>query len=108
MGFTFCLVGFEAGAVELFAFHGPDLPAWAAEPVRGHLPHFGMHVADVPATLARVERAGGRRLWPEIGAWGAVQVLYIADPDGNVVELLSAPVEEVAAEALRMFPDAAP
>jgi catechol 2,3-dioxygenase-like lactoylglutathione lyase family enzyme len=106
--FELCLVGFEAGAVELFAFAGDDLPDWVAAPQRGRLPHLGMEVEDVPAVLARVEAAGGRRLWEDVGRWGAAHVIYVADPDGNVIELLDAPIETIAAEALRLFPEATP
>jgi lactoylglutathione lyase len=106
--FELCLIAFDEGVVELFAFGGDDLPDWVAAPSRGRLPHFGMEVDDVPAALARVEAAGGRRLWDDVGRWGEASVIYVADPDGNVIELLDAPVGTIAAEALRLFPDATP
>ena len=74
----------------------------------GRLPHFGLQVDDVAAALEQVERAGGRRMFERVERWGRARVVYVADPDGNVIELLDAPVETIAEEAIRMFPDAAP
>ncbi len=105
--YSMCLIRIGAATVELFSFHGDSRPAWARG-AQGRLPHFGLQVDDVEAALERVERAGGRRLFERVERWGRAQVVYVADPDGNVIELLDAPVETIAEEAIRMFPAAEP
>lgn len=105
--YSMCLLRLGSVALELFSFHGDVRPAWARA-VEGRLPHFGLQVGDVEAVLDRVERAGGRRLFDRVERWGRVRVVYVADPDANVIELLDAPVEAIADEAIRMFPGAAP
>ena len=60
------------------------------------------------ATLARAEAAGGRRLWPEVDRFGRARAIYLADPDGNVVELLDGSVADIAAALVKWFPEAAP
>lgn len=105
--YRMCLIRIGAASVELFSFEGDVRPSWAAAS-EGRLPHFGLQVDDVEAALGRVERAGGRRLFERVERWGRARVVYVADPDGNVIELLDAPVETIAEEAIRMFPEAAP
>lgn len=92
------LLGFPDGSgVELFEF-GDDPPRWL-EPARPEqrLPHLGIQVDDVDAALDRAEAAGGSRLWRRPGRWGSVRVIYLHDPDGNVVELLDGPLTAIAA-----------
>ena len=101
------IVGFDAGAVELFAFSGA-VPDWAREAAKGTIPHLALQVVDVAATLARVEAHGGCRVWPTIDRWGAAHVIYAADPDGNVIELLDRPPTDIAATFVRWFPEADP
>jgi catechol 2,3-dioxygenase-like lactoylglutathione lyase family enzyme len=104
-----CKIGFDAGAVELFEFTGDARPDWAApRGVVARLPHFAIVVDDVPATLERVRACGGTELWPSITHWGTAQSMYVADPDGNVVEVIDEPLEDVVATTLRLFPAARP
>jgi catechol 2,3-dioxygenase-like lactoylglutathione lyase family enzyme len=107
--FRHCKVGFDEGAVELFEFVGDRRPAWAEAP-RGvpRLPHFAIVVEDVPATLARVRAAGGTELWPSVTRWGTAENMYVADLDGNVIEVIDAPLDDVVATTIRMFPEADP
>jgi catechol 2,3-dioxygenase-like lactoylglutathione lyase family enzyme len=102
------LIGFGDAAIELFEVLEPNVPDWARAPVQGTIPHVAVQVDDVAATLARAEAAGGRRLWPDVDKWGRVQAIYLADPDGNVVELLDGSAADIAAAFLRWFPDADP
>jgi catechol 2,3-dioxygenase-like lactoylglutathione lyase family enzyme len=105
--YSMCLVQIGTTVVELFSFLGDARPAWA-RPAEGRLPHFGLQVEDVGAALERIERAGGSRVFPRVERWGRVRVIYVSDPDGNIIELLDAPPEAIAEEAKRMFPEAAP
>ncbi|OLS99561.1 hypothetical protein BJF90_08750 [Pseudonocardia sp. CNS-004] len=90
----------DGGGVELFEFGGPTRPDWLEEPhADARLPHLGIQVDDVDAALDRAERAGGARLWPKPSNWGPVRVVYLHDPDKNVVELLDGPLSAVAAVA---------
>ncbi|WP_166462945.1 nuclear transport factor 2 family protein [Amycolatopsis acidicola] len=83
------LAGFPDGTgIELFSFDGP-VPEWCRErDPAARLPHLGIRVTDVDATLAAAEAAGGERLWAEPGFFGPVRVIYLRDPDGTVLELL--------------------
>jgi catechol 2,3-dioxygenase-like lactoylglutathione lyase family enzyme len=95
--FRACRLGFDAGCLELFQFVGTaaDRPDWARRDGTARLPHFGVHVADVAQTLERVERRGGRRLWPQAEEWGTAKTMYAADPDGNVFELCDASLDDL-------------
>jgi catechol 2,3-dioxygenase-like lactoylglutathione lyase family enzyme len=103
-----CHIGFEEGAVELFEFLEPVVPirpinAWEANAL-----HFGLRVDDVAATLARVEAAGGRPLWPRIAQWGDANVVYVSDLDRNVIELTDKTLDHIARLTIEAFPEAAP
>jgi catechol 2,3-dioxygenase-like lactoylglutathione lyase family enzyme len=102
------LLGIGDAALELFEFLGDDVPQWANAPVGRRLPHLGLQVEDVDAALVRIEAAGGRRLWDAVDRWGRARVIYAADPDGNVLELLDQPPVEIAAALHRWFPDSRP
>jgi catechol 2,3-dioxygenase-like lactoylglutathione lyase family enzyme len=101
------LLALGNAALELFEFLEPVTPAWA-ERARGRLPHLALQVDDTDAALARVEQAGGRRVWPAVDRFGRARVIYVTDPDGNVVELLDRPPSDIAGSLLRWFPDATP
>ena len=105
--FAFCYIGFRSGAVELIQFL-EGAPEFARDARRAPLPHFGLVVDDVAASTARVESAGGRRLWKEPVSWGGATVMYVADPDGNAVELFDVPLSGIVERTIEMFPDAAP
>lgn len=103
-------IAFEVGAIELFQFRVPAEPS-PREPLDpgAAILHFGMRVDNVEACLAGVERAGGRRLWPEIRTLAAdASVIYVADPDGNVIELSDASIERIAQLVILGHPHARP
>jgi catechol 2,3-dioxygenase-like lactoylglutathione lyase family enzyme len=102
------IVGFANGAIELFEFLEPVVPEWARRPRDARIPHMALQVDDVDGALERVEAAGGRRIWPAVDRWGRARVIYVADPDGNVVELLDQPPSAITAALIRWFPEAAP
>ena len=102
------MVGLADGAVELFQFLGSVVPDWASVPREGRLPHLALQVDDTDAALQRVEAAGGRRVWPAVDRFGAARVVYVADPDGNVIELLDRPPSDIASALVRWFPDGDP
>jgi predicted enzyme related to lactoylglutathione lyase len=95
--FRVCRLGFNAGCLELFQFIGSpaQAPDWAAGGATRRLPHFGVQVDDLPATLERVERSGGSRLWPHAEEWGSAKTMYASDPDGNVFELCDASLADL-------------
>jgi predicted enzyme related to lactoylglutathione lyase len=107
VAFKFCYIGFRSGAVELTQFLGAA-PDWARLPTRVRMPHFALVVDDVPDTVGRVELAGGRALWPEPISWGGATVMYVADPDGNAIELFDVSLEEIVRRTIEMFPESAP
>jgi catechol 2,3-dioxygenase-like lactoylglutathione lyase family enzyme len=103
-----CHVGFDQGCVELFEFLEPVVPARHIDPWEGTFLHCGVQVDDVPRALARVEAAGGRRIWPEIAIWGDARVVYVKDLDENVIELTDGSVARIAELTIEQFPEAAP
>jgi catechol 2,3-dioxygenase-like lactoylglutathione lyase family enzyme len=102
------MLGLGDAMLELFEFTGDARPAWAERPHDRRLPHLAVHVEDTDATLARVEANGGTRLWPEVDRFGRARVIYVQDPEGNVVELLDKPPADIAGALLRWFPEATP
>jgi catechol 2,3-dioxygenase-like lactoylglutathione lyase family enzyme len=88
--FKICHVGFARGAVELFEFVEPVHEFEVLHFSRANTLHFALQVDDVAEALRRVESAGGRRLWPQISEWDTAHFMYVADLDGNVVELVDA------------------
>ena len=102
------MLGLGDAMLELFEFTGDAVPDWARRARDARLPHLAVHVEDTDATLARVEAAGGTRLWPEVDRFGRARVIYVQDLDGNVVELLDKPPADIAAAMLRWFPEATP
>lgn len=108
--FDQCRIGFDGGGcVELFQFMGDVVPDWmSSSPSPRRLPHFGVLVDDVAASLERVEHAGGKGLWPEIEEWGPAHTMYAADLDGNVFELCDATSETIVEILLDMYPECDP
>jgi lactoylglutathione lyase len=58
--------------------------------LRAGVGHTAWRVDDLDGTYARAVEAGGRSVWtprdtPEPG----IRIAFVADPDGNLVELLS-------------------
>jgi predicted enzyme related to lactoylglutathione lyase len=73
--------------------------------------HFGIRVDDVPATLARVEAAGGRALIPVAHMQNRPEnprFVYAATPDGHVIELLEADHAEIVRHIIEAVPEADP
>jgi catechol 2,3-dioxygenase-like lactoylglutathione lyase family enzyme len=108
VAFRVCMVGFEEGCLELFEFVEPVHPIAPVHPTRGNLIHFGIKVDDVEATLALVEAAGSRRLWSDINPWGTAKVIYVTDPDRNIVEITDASMEEIVQLTIASIPEADP
>jgi catechol 2,3-dioxygenase-like lactoylglutathione lyase family enzyme len=79
-----------------------ELSAWD-DPIaalRAGVPHTAWTVEDLDAVHARAVEAGGRSVWaprdtPEPG----LRIAFVADPDGNLVELMSWTREHSGAEA---------
>jgi hypothetical protein len=67
-----------------------------------------LQVEDVAEALRRVEAAGGRRLWPDVHPLGTANVIYVADPDENVVELTDASLERIVQLTIEAIPAADP
>jgi catechol 2,3-dioxygenase-like lactoylglutathione lyase family enzyme len=107
--FKVCMVGFADGSlVELFEFVDPAHPVEVVHPTRGNIIHYGIQVDDVDEALARVEQAGGRRIWPEVSPWGTASIIYVKDPDENIIELSDASMETIVELTLASFPHADP
>lgn len=108
VSFRVCMVGFAAGCVELFEFVEPAYEVEPVHPTRGNIIHFGIQVDDVTEALQRVEAAGGRRIWPDVSPWGTAHVVYVKDPDENIIEVIDAPMDEIVRLTLEAFPEADP
>jgi catechol 2,3-dioxygenase-like lactoylglutathione lyase family enzyme len=85
--------------IELLHFASPPAPAARARAMNEHgLTHLSFRVADLEATLAALREAGARVLeetiirLPEFHAAACM----IADPDGQLIELVQAPGDPAA------------
>ncbi|MCU1529045.1 MAG: hypothetical protein JWP75_2808 [Frondihabitans sp.] len=85
-------IGFDRGVMELVEFTDPVAPTGRVPGQLLNILHIGLEVNDVPATLERVERAGGATVVP-ITEWGASTLCFCADPDGTVLELADASIQ---------------
>jgi glyoxylase I family protein len=107
--FKVCHIGFDEGTIELFEFLEPVNPTGPLAPAEGGIIHFAFYVDDVPEALARVERAGGKRYWPEVRDMpGGFQVIYVTDPDGNVLELIDIAIGPLLKRIIELDPATAP
>jgi len=99
-----CYIVFEAGSVELFEFVEPRRELPASSQTGDGMMHFGVTVDDVPAWLARVEAAGGKRRL-EVNHMGgrpdAPRFVYCEDHEGHVFELMEATTEETVQQILK-------
>jgi catechol 2,3-dioxygenase-like lactoylglutathione lyase family enzyme len=83
----------ESGAgVELFSLEAPDAEGWDG-PISalrlGH-GHIAFTVDDLDGAFARAVEAGGRAVWaPRPSPRPGQRIAFVADPDGNLVELMS-------------------
>ena len=106
--FKVCHIGFDEGTIELFEFV-PSRPVDPIVPAHGGIIHYAFQVDDVPAALERVERAGGKRYWPEVRDMDpGFQVVYVTDPDGHVLELIDISIEDLVRGLVELDPANAP
>lgn len=106
--FQLGMVSLPGGAfVEFFQFDPEVRPDWVRENT-GLMPHFGIQVDDVEATVARAEELGAKRAWPEIAPFGRARVMYMQDPDGNTIEVIDVPAGELVEDLLELFPEGVP
>jgi catechol 2,3-dioxygenase-like lactoylglutathione lyase family enzyme len=83
------------GALELFELAPtPSVPA--ANQLADAMMHICILVDDVPAVLARVEASGGRRR-SSPNQIDRFQVAFSEDPDGHIIELIDATIEDCVA-----------
>jgi catechol 2,3-dioxygenase-like lactoylglutathione lyase family enzyme len=98
------VITFDAGAIELFGL-SPSQPIPPADQTRVGIMHFCLWVDDVVAAADRVEAAGGRLRFP-VRPWAdGRHFVYVEDPDGHVIELLDATMEECVVLTKQSLPD---
>jgi catechol 2,3-dioxygenase-like lactoylglutathione lyase family enzyme len=107
VAFRLCHLRFESGMLELFEFEHPRHEAEPVHPSAANIMHLGFVVDDVEAAVARVLAAGGRLVFP-VTEWGENRLTYVTDPDGTVIELADAPLEQLLVGTLEQFPEADP
>ena len=62
--------------------------------LRAGVPHTAWTVDDLDAAHARAVEAGGRSVWtPRDAPEPGLRIAFVADPDWNLVELLSSDEE---------------
>jgi catechol 2,3-dioxygenase-like lactoylglutathione lyase family enzyme len=103
-----CHVAFDANALELWQFLSPEVPIPPQDQTAVGIMHFAVTVDDVPAALAKVEAAGGRRRFDvkSIGGDSPGRFVYCEDPEGHVFELLSVDHPETVRIIVTGNPDA--
>ena len=73
--------------LELLAYYSPGTAPRPERPMnQPGLTHISLKVADVPAAIAEVKKAGGRVLEDTIISGRAC---FILDPDGQLIELVT-------------------
>ena len=93
----------DAGALELFELAPtPDVPP--ASQTADAMMHICLLVDDVHAALKRVEELGGRRRFPP-RPFDRHHFVYCEDPDGHIIELLDATIEQCVALQGEAIPD---
>ncbi len=104
--FKVCHIAFDEGTIELFEFLEPVHPVIPVGPAEGGIIHFAFEVDDVAEALERVERAGGKRYWPEIREIKPLgfSVIYVTDPDGHVLELIDVGVDDLCRRLIAADP----
>jgi len=96
MTFRVCHIAFDEGTIELFEFGEPYRATEPIPATRGGIIHYALQVDDVEVALERVERAGGKRLWPGLREIGpTARVVYATDPDGHVLELIDISIDDL-------------
>jgi catechol 2,3-dioxygenase-like lactoylglutathione lyase family enzyme len=96
LSFRVCHVGFDGGTIELFELSEPYRSTAAIPAIEGGIIHYAVQVDDVDATLERVERAGGKRLWADVREIAPdARVIYATDPDGHVLELINLSIDQL-------------
>ena len=92
-----CQLGFDQGFVELFRFETEVPPPASPVPyIHQNVLHFGLRVSDVAAAAARVEAHGGSTVFAP-RRMGESTYCYCRDPDGNVIELADAGMDQIVA-----------
>jgi catechol 2,3-dioxygenase-like lactoylglutathione lyase family enzyme len=103
------LITLGGTGLELWQFAEPDRPLPESDQTAVGIMHFAIQVDDVPATLERVEAAGGRARFPvKRMARGGPRFVYCEDVDGHVFELMEMTIEEAAQAIIDVMPDSAP
>jgi lactoylglutathione lyase len=90
-GITLALSDPESGAV-LELNHYPDQPAYREG---DELDHLAFQVDDVPGTVARLVRLGGRVQVPVTEEDGG-RLAFVTDPDGIWLKLYDRPTSDMA------------
>lgn len=85
--------------VELFEFMDPKMDTdtqanFEKTYFHGGFFHMAVTVPDLDATCAKVLKAGGRKIGESVPIFGHTAA-YVADPWGNVVELITASFERI-------------
>jgi catechol 2,3-dioxygenase-like lactoylglutathione lyase family enzyme len=108
--FKVCHVGFDEGAIVLVEFLEPANPMVPAAPARDGIIHFAFQVDDVQAALERLERAGGKRYWPEVRVFDeyGFSVVCATDPDGHMLELVDVSMGDQVERLVAADPNNAP
>jgi glyoxylase I family protein len=88
------VISFGSWALEIFELV-PGRPVPPTNQTEVGLMHYCVWTDDVPGTVELVKKAGGKARFP-IRPWQGKHFVYVEDPDGHVIELLDATVEECA------------
>jgi catechol 2,3-dioxygenase-like lactoylglutathione lyase family enzyme len=96
---TGCLSAGNGIGVELFEFQEPKITAdtqanFAKDYKRGGLFHIGITVPDVDALCEKAVKAGAKKIGETVPVY-EYDALYIEDPWGTVIELISGSFERI-------------
>jgi len=95
---TVFLVGGNGIGVELFEFIDPPLSEKAGfDYTKGGYFHMGITDPDPNALLKKAVERGAKQIGETVDMYDGEQALYMSDPWGNTIELLSCSFEQLMA-----------
>lgn len=88
---AFAFLDLDGSRIELLAMvdeSGEPVPYEPPSPAEPFCPHFAVSVDDLDAQLDEIVKNGAKHIKGPMEIPGIVGWAYVADPDGNVIELI--------------------
>lgn len=87
-GEAFAFLEMDGGNIELLSLLDRSTDAQPASMGPSNCPHLALRTEDLDSVIALLERQGLTTLKGPLEIPGRVRWLYVADPDGNIIEFV--------------------